>query len=146
MLNVGDKAPAWQAKDQGNATRTSEEFLGKWYVFYFYPQDDTPGCTLEACGLRDKYSSLKQKIEVIGVSADSVDSHKKFVEKFHLPFTLISDIDRTIISAYGADGTMLPKRVTFLIDPKQTIRKIYHGFDAAQHASDIEKDLAMFGV
>lgn len=146
MLKEGSKAPAWKALDQDGKERSSAEMAGTWHVLYFYPEDDTPGCTKEACGFRDASESLAGRIAIYGVSPDSVESHKKFAEKYSLPFTLLADPEAKIITAYGADGNILPKRVTFLIDPEGTIRKIYRGFDCVTHAATIDKDLRIFGV
>ena len=141
MLTIGDAAPAWSGKDQDDADRSSADFAGRWLLFYFYPKDDTPGCTLEACGFRDSYAGLAKRIAIVGVSADSAESHRAFIAKFQLPFTLIADTDRSVIKAFGADGLFFPKRVTFIIDPQNVIRKIYHGFDAKDHAVVVGKDI-----
>lgn len=146
MLKEGDKAPAWRGLDQDGKEHSSSEYSGSWLLLYFYPKDDTPGCTAEACGFRDDESALAGRITVVGVSKDSVESHKAFKEKYKLPFTLIADPQKDIIGAYGTDGIIFPKRVTFLIDPEETIRKIYHGFDTRTHSTDIRKDLAAFGA
>ncbi len=146
MLKVGDTAPAWTGQDQHGKARSSQEFSGGWLLLYFYPKDDTPGCTVEACGFRDDESNFAGRLAVVGVSADSTESHKKFAEKYHLHFTLIADTDKKLIAAYGTDGLIFPKRVTFLIDPAHTIRKIYHGFDCATHSSDVQNDLRAFGL
>lgn len=139
-MKIGTQAPSWTGLDQDGEKHSSADFVASNYVLYFYPEDDTPGCTDEACGFKDRYESLAQKIAIIGVSADSALSHKKFREKYDLPFTLIADPERKILSAYGIGGEF-PKRTTFLIDGSGTIRKIYHGFDAKLHAADIERDL-----
>lgn len=144
-MEIGTLAPPWTGTDQDGEQHSSADFLGSKYVLYFYPEDDTPGCTDEACGFRDRYGALSQHIAIIGVSADSIESHKKFREKHDLPFTLISDPDRVIGAAYGI-GAEFPKRTTFLIDATGTIRKIYHGFDAKLHAAEVERDLAAFGL
>ncbi len=141
MLTVGDTAPAWTAFDHEGRKRTSDEFSGKKYLLYFYPKDDTPGCTAEACGFRDRSKDLLSKVTVLGVSADAAESHKKFASKYALPFPLLSDPERSLISCYGVDGKTLPKRTSFLISPKGIIEKIYHGFDCASHASDVLADL-----
>lgn len=145
MLKEGDNAPVWDGSDQKNTQRSSSEFSGRWLLLYFYPKDDTPGCTIEACGFRDGYASLKDRIAIVGASADSAESHKAFTEKYQLPFTLVADPARTMLAAFGI-GTDLPKRATFLIDPLGTIRKIYQGFDTATHATDVQKDLEAFGL
>ena len=141
MLKVGDIAPAWKAANQDGKYMSSSEYAGKWLLLYFYPKDDTSGCTEEACGFRDAYASLSTRIAIVGVSADSVESHKNFSEKFSLPFTLIADPQHELIQAFGADGLLFPKRITFIIDPLNVIRKIYHGFDTKDHAVQISHDL-----
>ncbi len=132
-LKEGDKAPAIRCKDQNGDTVTLKQFLGKKVILYFYPEDDTPTCTVEACTFRDNFSSLKkQGYEVVGVSPNTVVSHQKFIAKFKLPFMLLADEDMKIIKDYGVWG---PKvlygrhyegihRVIFVIDEKGTIVKI----------------------
>src|SRR4051812_40191188 len=101
-LKAGDKAPEFTAKDQNGNTVSLSNYLGKTVILYFYPKDDTPGCTAEACDFRDNYQSLAaQGYEVIGVSTDDEKSHKKFVTKYNLPFTLIADADQQIVNSYG---------------------------------------------
>ncbi|UAY54828.1 thioredoxin-dependent thiol peroxidase [Arachidicoccus terrestris] len=133
ILKPGDKAPAFKGVDQNGDVISLADFKGQRVVLYFYPKDNTPGCTAQACNLRDNYQTLiKQGYQVIGVSGDSVKSHKKFEEKFDLPFPLIADEDKVILDAYGVYG---PKkfmgrsflgihRTTFLIDEKSIIRAI----------------------
>lgn len=132
-LNEGDKAPAFKAKDENGKTVSLKDFAGQKLVLYFYPQDDTPTCTVEACNFRDNFSLLKKKgYTILGVSPDSPESHKKFIAKFKLPFSLLADEDMKIIHAYGVWG---PKqlygrhyegihRTTFVIDEKGKIEKI----------------------
>ncbi len=146
MLTEGSFSPAWQSKDQHGKIISSLDFHGQWLLLYFYPKDDTPGCTAEACAFRDSYASLKDRIAIVGVSADSTESHQAFIQKYQLPFILLADTDRTVIDAFGANGVTFPKRVTFLIDPKNIIRKIYHGFDAVSHAEHVETDLEALGA
>lgn len=146
MVNIGSPAPAWKGQDQHGVTHSLKEYAGKWLLLYFYPEDDTPGCTDEACGFRDHFTMFRGRMEIVGVSPDSVESHKKFAEKYKLPFTLISDPEKTILRAYGTDGKIFPKRTSFLINPDQTIEKIYQGFDPKKHASDIDADLMAKGV
>jgi peroxiredoxin Q/BCP len=146
MLNIGDTAPAWTAQDQDGKSHASAEYAGKWLLLYFYPKDDTPGCTAEACGFRDQYDKLKNRITVVGISSDSTDSHNEFAKKYSLPFTLLADPDHVIIKAFGADGIFLPKRVSFLIDPQGVIKKIYHSFDTKNHAEEILKDLDVLQI
>ncbi|MCW5906579.1 MAG: thioredoxin-dependent thiol peroxidase [Chitinophagales bacterium] len=132
-LNEGDKAPAFKAKDENGKSISLKDFAGKKLILYFYPQDDTPTCTQEACNFRDNFSLLtKQGYVVLGVSPDSPESHKKFIAKFKLPFSLLADEDMKVINAYGVWG---PKqlygrhyegihRTTFVIDEKGNIEKI----------------------
>jgi len=132
-LKEGDKAPAFTAKDQNGNTVSLSDYKDKNLILYFYPQDNTPTCTTEACNYRDNYQSLLSKgFEVIGVSFDNEKSHKKFEKKFSLPFTLIADPDHKIIDAYGVWGPkklfgrdyMGTLRTTFIIDGKGIIKKI----------------------
>jgi len=132
-LKEGDKAPGFTAKDQNGKTVSLSDYKGKDVILYFYPQDNTPTCTNEACNYRDNYQSLISKgFEVIGVSPDNEKSHKKFETKFSLPFTLVADTDRSIVEAYGlwAEKTTFGRtymgvlRTTFVIDKKGVIKKI----------------------
>jgi peroxiredoxin Q/BCP len=132
-LKAGDKAPLFTAKDQHGNTVKLSDYKGKKVVLYFYPKDDTPGCTKEACNFRDNFRILQQKgIEVVGVSTDSVGSHAKFAEKYDLPFTLVADETKRIVQDYGVWGEkkfmgktyMGVNRTTFLIDEKGVIRHI----------------------
>ena len=132
-LQAGDKAPDFTAKDQNGNTVTLSQYKGKNVILYFYPKDDTPGCTAEACDFRDNYQSMLSKgFEVIGVSTDDEKSHKKFETKYSLPFPLIADVDKNINEAYGVwvEKNMYGKkymgtaRKTFLIGPDGTISKI----------------------
>lgn len=134
-LKVGDKAPAFEAQDQEGRTVRLADFAGKQtVVLYFYPKDDTPGCTKEACSFRDGYGALQAAgAVVLGVSADTVASKKAFADKFHLPFPVLADPDRRIIGAYGVKMPLLPvsKRVTFIIDKAGVIRHIILNVDNA---------------
>jgi peroxiredoxin Q/BCP len=148
MLNEGDKAPAFKGKDQnGNAVALSD-FKGKKLVLYFYPEDDTPTCTEQACNLRDNIGLLKQEgFAVLGVSPNSIGSHKKFEKKFNLPFPLLADEKRAVIEKYGVWGEkqmfgnkyMGLLRTTFVIDEKGIIRKIFRRPRSKQHAEEIVK-------
>ncbi len=97
-LTPDSPAPAFTAIDQHGARHTLQDYAGKWLLLYFYPKDDTPGCTIEACGFRDNFSQLQKEIDVVGVSADSPESHKEFIKKYDLPFTLLSDTDKKLIA------------------------------------------------
>jgi len=137
-LKEGDKAPAIKARDQHGNLIELKNFLGKKVILYFYPKDNTPGCTTEACNYRDNYPSLlKDGFEVIGVSIDSEQSHQKFIAKFELPFTLLADEDKKIVHDYGVwvEKNMYGKkymgtaRTTFIIDEKGIIRHIIRKVD-----------------
>lgn len=148
VLKVGDKAPQFKGVDQNGNTISLADYKGKKVILYFYPKDNTPGCTAQACNLRDKYSELLQKgYHIIGVSVDSVASHKKFETKFELPFPLIADTDKKIVAQYGVwglkkfmgrefDGT---HRTTFLIDEKGIIHAIITKPDTKNHAQQVEE-------
>ncbi len=138
-LKVGDQAPKFTAKDQNGNTITLDQFKGQKVVLYFYPKDDTPGCTTEACDFRDHYQGLKAKgIEVLGVSIDDEKSHQKFINKHSLPFTLLADTDKAIVEAYGVWGEksmygkkyMGTHRTTFIIDENGTIAHIISKVDS----------------
>lgn len=145
-LQPGDKAPAFKGVDQNDNVISLADFKGKKVVLYFYPKDNTPGCTAQACNLRDNYQLLiNQGYQVIGVSADSVKSHKKFEQKFDLPFPLIADEDKIILEAYGVYG---PKkfmgrsffgihRTTFLIDEKGVIQAILEKPDTKNQTQQV---------
>lgn len=137
-LKPGDKAPAFSGIDQNGNKVSLNDFNGKDLVLYFYPKDDTPGCTAEACNFRDNYAALKAKgYEVVGVSVDSDESHRKFREKYELPFTLLADEDKKIVEDYGVWGEknmygrkyMGTNRVTFVIDGNGVIRHVIQKVD-----------------
>jgi len=145
-LKTGDKAPYFSAENQDGKIISLSDFTGKKLVLYFYPKDDTPGCTAEACNLRDNYQVLMQKgFAVVGVSVDSVKSHKKFVEKYQLPFDLLADTDKKIVSDYGVWGEkkMYGKtyygtnRTTFIIDENGIIEEIIEKVDTKNHAQQV---------
>lgn len=144
-LKEGDKAPAFTAETSGGKISLSD-YAGKNVILYFYPKDDTPGCTKEACAFRDSFADFKKKGAVIfGVSPDSVKSHDKFVEKFKLPFTLLADVDKKIVEAYGVWGEksfmgrkyMGVFRVTFLVGPDGSIKKIWPQVKPEEHATEV---------
>lgn len=147
-LQVGDVAPDFETRDQnGNPVRLSD-FRGKKVVLYFYPKDDTPGCTAEACSLRDNYEHLQQVgYEVLGVSVDDEKSHQKFIKKYNLPFSLLADTDHTIVEAYGVwqEKSMYGRkfmgivRTTFVLDEKGVISEIITKIDTQKHAEQILK-------
>jgi peroxiredoxin Q/BCP len=127
--------------DQEGKIHTLSQYRGKWLLLYFYPKDDTPGCIKEACGFRDAHPRSSSRLTVLGVSADSIESHQKFAAKYDLPFTLLSDPQRQVINLYGATPEGLGKRVSFLIDPEGVIRKIYTNIEAAGHAEQVLRDI-----
>ncbi|MGA1265154.1 MAG: peroxiredoxin [Prochlorothrix sp.] len=137
-LAVGTPAPAFTAKDDAGNTVSLSDFAGKTVVLYFYPKDDTPGCTKEAQNFRDNYSEYQGKdIVVLGVSTDDEASHKAFKEKYGLPFTLVADPDHAITKAYDVDGGGYAKRITYIINGDGVIDKVFETVQAATHAVDI---------
>jgi thioredoxin-dependent peroxiredoxin len=141
-LVVDQPAPNFTAQDHFGRTHSLEKLKGKWLLLYFYPKDNTPGCTTEACGLRDYYQELSEEnVVILGVSKDSLKSHQNFAQKHDLPFPLLVDDQQKIISAYGADGVFFPKRVSFLIDPQGKIAKIYKNVKPDLHAVEVLGDV-----
>lgn len=144
------KAPNFELFDQNNILHSLEEYKGAWLLVYFYPKDDTPGCTKEACAFRDMSGEFaKRDIKVVGISKDSVASHKKFADKYSLPFTLLSDPEATTIEAFGAWGEkkFMGKifngiiRRSYLVDPEGTIVKEYPNVSPDSHAEEILRDI-----
>lgn len=149
-LKVGDKAPAFEGINQEGKKISLNDFSEKKLILYFYPKDDTPGCTSEACNLNDNYNAwLKKGFEVVGVSPDSVESHQKFREKFGLKFDLIADTGKEILQAYGAWGekNMYGKkymgvlRTTFVIDENGVIQEIFEKVQIKDHTNQILKTI-----
>lgn len=149
-LQEGDKAPAFTVETSGGGKISLADYKGKNVILYFYPKDDTPGCTKEACAFRDGFADFKKKgAVVLGVSPDSVKSHDKFVEKFKLPFTLLADVDKKIVEAYGVWGEksfmgrkyLGVYRVTFLIGPDGKIKKIWPQVKPEEHAAEVLAEL-----
>ncbi len=141
VLSVGKPAPDFTMNDQDGKAHTLSDYLGQKVVVYFYPKDDTPGCTKEACSIRDDYTLFESNgIKVFGVSYDDMNSHKKFAEKYDLPFTLLSDLDKSVAAAYDAKGLFVPARKTFLIDEKGILRKIYKNVTVTGHGAEILAD------
>ena len=147
------KATSFSLSDENGTVHTLDMYKGKWVVLYFYPRDDTPGCTKEACNFRDSLADLKKfGVVILGVSKDSVASHKKFTEKYHLNFPLLSDESKKTIQAYDAWGTkkFMGKtfegtlRTTYLIDPNGMIAKKYEHVDPTKHAAEILADVQTF--
>lgn len=147
-LKVGSKAPAFSAKDQDGKTVKLSDFKGKKLVLYFYPKDQTPGCTAEACNLRDNYKLLqKHGYEILGVSTDSEKSHQKFIAKEKLPFRLLADVDKTVHEQYGTwvEKSMYGRtymgtaRVTFILNEKGILEEIIEKVDTKNHTDQILK-------
>ena len=140
-LKMGDKAPNFTLKDDSGKVRTLSDFEGERVVVYFYPKNDTPGCTKEACSFRDNYDMFaKEDIVVLGISYDSVESHKKFKEKYNLPFILLSDEKKEVAKLYNASGglmNMFAKRITYLLDKEGKIIHIFDNVAVTEHAEDV---------
>lgn len=149
MLKIGQKAPHFEAQDQHGLNVSLNDFQDKWIVLYFYPKDETPGCIKEACGFRDVYTQLKKKAVVIGVSADSVSRHRQFAQNHHLPFILLADVDKYIITAYEAWGKkqFMGKeyhgilRISYLINPAGRIAKVYRQVNPSIHPQEVVSDI-----
>ncbi len=148
MIKIGDKMPVFEVIDQDGKTVKSQDLLGKKTIIYFYPKDNTSGCTAEACNLRDNYEAMVAKgYNVIGVSKDSAASHKRFAEKYQLPFTLLADTSTEMIQAFGAWGEkslygrkyMGTLRETFIFDENGTLVEIIDKVDTKNHAAQILK-------
>ncbi|MCB2196589.1 MAG: thioredoxin-dependent thiol peroxidase [Bacteroidetes bacterium] len=149
-LNIGDKAPQFSGIDQNGETISLDQYKGKKVILYFYPKDNTPGCTAEACNLKDNYDDILSKgLDVIGVSPDSKESHQKFIKKYDLPFRLISDPDKEILNLYNAwgekkmygktyDGVL---RKTYIINENQEIEAIFEKVKTKDHTNQIYKEL-----
>jgi thioredoxin-dependent peroxiredoxin len=150
MLEINSLAPDFKLKDQDGKEHSLKSYSGKWLLLYFYPRDNTPGCTKEACELRDNFSSFKKfNAIVLGVSTDKVDSHKKFADKFKLPFPLLADEEKKVVSLYNVWGNkkfmgkdfMGINRTSFLISPQGKIIKIYEKVKPPIHAQEVLQDL-----
>ena len=146
LLKEGDVAPTFTTTANGGGTISLSNYLGRNVILYFYPRDDTPGCTKEACAFRDEFAAFEQKgAMVFGVSVDPVKSHDKFVEKFKLPFMLLADVDKRIVNAYSVWGQksflgkkyMAIHRVTFLIGQDGRIKKIWPKVKPTVHAAEV---------
>lgn len=150
MLAITTPAPDFTLLDQDEASHTLSDYKGQWKVIYFYPKDDTPGCTKEACAIRDIYHDFaKLGVQVFGVSKDTPAKHKKFAEKYELPFTLLSDPEAGMIEAYGAwqEKSMYGKtylgiqRMSYLIDPDNNVAKVYPKVSPTEHALELLTDI-----
>jgi peroxiredoxin Q/BCP len=149
ILKIGDDAPIFLLPDSEGQQVNLIDYKNKWVVLYFYPKDDTPGCTKEACQFRDDFKMLEALgAKVIGVSVDDSFSHKKFAEKYNLPFPLLSDASGEVADRYGALNNFivikLAKRYTYLINPQGKIAKIYLSVDTSKHSQEIIEDLKKF--
>jgi thioredoxin-dependent peroxiredoxin len=147
---IGKTAPAFSLPDQDGKMHTLKDYAGKWVLIYFYPKDSTPGCTIEACTIRDQFQDFKKiKAVVLGVSTDSVKSHKRFADAYELPFTLLADEEKKMVTAYGVYGEkkmmgrtyMGTKRTSFLVTPEGKIKKIYENVKPPVHATEVLADL-----
>ena len=146
MLKEGGQAPDFAVRDTDGNEVSLSDFRGRKVVLYFYPKDDTPGCTKQACSIRDSYSEFEERgIKVLGVSLDDQASHRKFADKYELPFTLLADTDHAVADAYGVYGEkefmgrkyMGVARKTFLIDEEGKIKKIFDKVNVEQHADEV---------
>ncbi len=149
-LMTGDDAPDFSLPDADGQNHKLSSYLGRWVLLYFYPKDDTPGCTIEACSLRDNFPAFeKLNCTVLGISADDVLSHNKFAKKFDLNFTILADKERKVVTRYGVwqKKKMMGReymgvvRWSFLINPKGVIAKIYEGVKPTEHAQEVLADL-----
>ncbi len=149
-LSIGNKAPDFTLSDQDGKTQTLSDYKGSWVLIYFYPKDDTPGCTKEACAIGANFPAFeKLKVVVLGISTDSIKSHKKFADKYKLPFTLLSDEQKEIVNLYGVWGKkkfmgreyMGTNRSSFLVDPKGIIAKVYEKVTPDTHAEEVLEDI-----
>jgi peroxiredoxin Q/BCP len=143
---AGEAAPDFELTDQDGEMHSIEDYRGKWVALYFYPKDDTPGCTTEACEFRDNIFAFRNaNCQILGVSLDDEESHKDFSEKYGLPFPLLADTEGTTADAYGVKSKMMgftvAKRQTFLIDPDGNVAKHYEKVDPATHSKQILADL-----
>ncbi len=146
LPKVGEAAPDFDLPDQNGVKHTLHEFAGKWLVLYFYPKDDTPGCTQEACAFRDDLHKLTALgAQVVGISVDDSSSHAEFAKKYHLPFPLLADKSTAVAARYGALMDLglfrFAKRYTFLIDPQGKVVRIYTQVETSKHSTEIIKDL-----
>jgi len=150
-LDVGQPAPEFELPDQQGQLHSLEDYRDQWVVLYFYPKDDTPGCTTEACEFRDNIFAYRElNAQILGVSLDDVDSHRKFAEEYSLPFPLLADTEGAAADAYGVKTKMMgwtvAKRQTFLIDPDGNIAVHYEKVDPDEHSAQVLADLKSLGA
>jgi peroxiredoxin Q/BCP len=148
---LGAEAPAFRLQDQSGAWRSLSDYAGKWLVLYFYPKDDTPGCTTQVCTFRDEITKVRQAgAEVVGVSLDSVGSHEAFAAKYKVPFPLLADAEAHAATAYGVlterGGFRYSRRDTFVIDPNGRIARHYPNVDPKENVAQVLADLAVLGA
>lgn len=143
MITQGTIAPDFTLLDQDGSAHTLSQYRGRYVLIYFYPKDNTPGCTTEACVIRDLYKDFEQNnVKVLGISADTSASHKKFSDKYNLPFTLLADTKKEVIKMYDANKTPIGiKRISYLIAPDGTVAKTYPKVTPADHGAEILKDI-----
>lgn len=148
---VGATAPGFKLQDQNGAWRSLEDYRGQWLAIYFYPKDDTPGCTTEACEFRDNIFAFRDlNAQILGVSLDDVESHKSFAESYDLPFPLLADVEGAASTAYGVKTRMMgmevAKRQTFIISPDGTVAKHYAKVNPSEHTKEVLADLVELGA
>ena len=151
QVAVGDAAPEFELSDQDGQLHSLEDYRDQWVVLYFYPKDDTPGCTVEACEFRDDIFAFREiNAQVLGVSLDDVASHQKFAEEYSLPFPLLADVEGKAADAYGVKtrmfGMTLAKRQTFIIDPLGKVAKHYGSVRPSTHSDEVLTDLRELGA
>ncbi len=150
-LTIGAPAPEFELSDQTGQLHSLEDYRDQWVVLYFYPKDETPGCTTEACEFRDNiFEFRKINVQILGVSFDDVESHRKFAENYDLPFPLLADTEGTAAEAYGVKtkmrGMTIAKRQTFLIDPAGNLAKHYDKVKPETHSAEVLADLKILGA
>jgi peroxiredoxin Q/BCP len=153
-VKVGEKAPDFTLQDQNGESHTLSDYKGQWVLVYFYPRDNTPGCTTEACAIRDHFSEFeKLGVKVFGISTDTVKKHANFVKKYALPFTLLADEEQVVVELFGVWGLkkfmgrefMGTHRMSFLIDAKGKIAKVYEKVKVKEHAEEVLADVKRMG-
>ena len=150
-LSVGDQAPAFKLFDQHNRQHALPDYLGRWLVLYFYPRDDTPGCTAQACAFRDDFRQLQSmRVAILGISMDRVSSHQAFADKHGLPFPLLSDEHGKVAAAYGALWKLGPirfaRRHSFIVDPEGRISRIFRSVKPALNSDEVIVELVRLGA